>query len=143
MTWLNFFAGSYVRLDVRLPGKRNFRKAAAYVYFQFLFDRELEKFVYQCRFENQNLVHDGLDETVSELAAQKGESTFPGAYHVKSDTAVVFRRLITDTLFDELGGSVDDAIELVEEAVDVLFPNSHYAVPAEEDDELAEVDDDE
>lgn len=137
VAWLNLYVATRVRLDIRQPGYTNFRKAAAYLYFEVLFDWDRSTFVFRARLENQNTVRGDLDETVFELA--RDDDAYPGSEHVKSNTAILFRHEVRADLLDGLSQSVDAAMQLVEAGVDQLYPDAEYGgeVADPEDDEAA------
>ncbi len=124
--WLNFAARAVIGLDVKVPGAKVFKKNAAYLYFETVYDRDAEKkFVFQCRFENQNIVSDELDEKVLELVRDKSDQ-FPAQVHFKANTTVLFRFRLEENLFDELNEHIDSAMAVCQDEVNILFPDSAY-----------------
>lgn len=128
VAWLNYLAGTQLSLDIRQPQYKNYKRAAGYLYFETVFDHDLEQFRFQCRFENKNLVHPDLDEEVMKLVKERGVEIFPDPIHVKSSTAVLFRRPLASDLFDNLTQYVNHATMTITAAVDRIFPDADYAV---------------
>lgn len=124
--WLNWYCGTRIRLDVKLPGKTRFRKGAAFVYFQTIFDHDLDRFMFRCRLENQNTIAEDIDEQAFGIVQKRGENEFPGAHHVKANTAILFRYPLQDSLFDELNRNVDRALGAVEQAIEIILPDDRY-----------------
>lgn len=124
--WLNYIASTQVEMDIKPPSFKIFKRAAAYLYFEIRFDRDFSRFMFRCRLENQNSVHNNIDEKVMELISQKKTEEFPNAVHQKSNTGILFRHELKDDLFDILYQQIDNAIKVCEEAIDAIFPDSQY-----------------
>lgn len=125
IAWLNFKANASITMDVKPRGFRNFKKEAAFLYFEILFDDELNEFVFQSRFENQS-VHPVLldiDEKIIELARSADKvSMFPGSSHVKASTAIIFKLQITEEMLENLSPHIQHAIQLCESSISHLMP---------------------
>ena len=125
IAWLNFKTNAFITIDVKPKGFRNFKKEAAYLFFEILFDSERREFVFQCRFENQS-VHEGLDdldEKIIELArAPDAKAKYPDSNHIKASTAIIYKYRIDDELFENLSPRIKDAVELCEAALIRLSP---------------------
>ncbi len=132
VAWLNYFAATQLSLDIRQPQYKNFKRAAGYLYFETVFDHTAGQFAFQCRFENKNLVHPDLDEEVMKLVKERGVEIFPDPTHIKSNTAVLFRRPLASDLFDNLTQYVNDATMTITAAVNQIFPDADYAAQGEE-----------
>jgi len=121
---LNFRANSSISLDVKPNGLRNFKKDAAFLYFEILFDSERREFIFQSRFENQS-IHEGLDdfdEKIIEIArSQDFREKFPGSNHIKASTAILYKYSINDELFENLNPRIKDAIEISQLALSKIF----------------------
>ena len=113
------------------PKYKNFKCAAGYLYFETVFDHAAGQFTFQCRFENKNLVHPDLDEEVMKLVKEQGVEIFPDPIHIKSNTAVLYRRPLVSDLIDNLTQYVKDATTTVTDAVDQIFPDADYAAQME------------
>lgn len=140
VSWTNFFAGTQLSMDVRQPGYKIFRRAAGYVYFEVVFDTQLDYFVFQCRFENQNLAHSEIDEEICRIIDDKPDA-YPLSEHVKANTAILFKRKLSSELFDTINQMVEDSLSIIAQAVNSVFPDEAYAVqeePAELEDHLPE-----
>lgn len=127
VAWLNFRSGSRLRLDVRPPGFSRFKRGAAFLHFEIVFDPESSQFLFRSRLENQNTVSDEIDERVVGVVETRGKDIFPRHCHLKRNTAIVFCRDLNDSIFENLNQYIDDAINVVEAAVEGLFPDSAYA----------------
>jgi hypothetical protein len=147
VTWINFKTGASIRLDIRRPELARYKRGAAFLHFETVYDEDKAEFVFRCRLENQNTVHDEIDERVMGLIEKRGLDGFPGCKHIKRNTAIIFRQPLVDELLDELNHHIDTAVGLVETAVDEIFPDSEYAntpVSSNDDaDDDMDMDDDE
>lgn len=113
-------------MDVKVPGAKVFRKNVALLYFETVFDWENEKkFVFQCRFENQNLVNKDFDEKVLELI-QAQKDKFPGQVHYKASTTIIFRLKLEEGLFDQINQHIDLALGICQEVIATTYPDSQY-----------------
>lgn len=133
--WLNYNASTQVEIDIKPPGYKIFKRAAAYLYFEIRFDRDFNRFMFRCRFENQNSVNESIDESVMEIISSQSPVEFSNSFHQKSNTAILFRHELKDDLFDRLYQVIDKAIIICEEAVDAIFPDELYVNFDEENDE--------
>jgi hypothetical protein len=80
------------------------------LYFETIYDRDSEKqFVFQCRFENQGVVSDQIDEKIFEVAKAK-KSEFQSLAHIKTSTTILFRLKLEEELFDRLNQNIDNAM---------------------------------
>ena len=126
--WINYTAAASVALDIRPPTAKNFKKGAAYLTFECVFDANGgNKFVFRCRLDNQNSVFTELDEKVFELIKTKADG-FPKAEHIKSDVTILFSRDLEDSLFADINQHIDSSLAVCQEAVDVLIK---LAAPAQ------------
>jgi len=124
--WLNFASRSTIGMDLKTPGAKQFKKNVALLYFETVFDWENEKkFVFQCRFENQNIVNNDFDEKVLELIQAQKEK-FPGQVHYKANTTIIFRLKLEDSLFDQINQNIDLALGVCQEVITTTFPDSQY-----------------
>ena len=130
VTWLHWMAGCRVRLDVKPPGYKVFRKGAAFLYFQSLYAESVGAFVFEARLENQNTANTEIDEEAYAVIEAEGGDRFPRAEHLKRNTTVLFRCDLGDGLFDDLNDYVDRAMEVIEAAIDRLYPDSAYPTEA-------------
>lgn len=126
VTWINFMTGAQLSIDIRQPGYKIFRKAAGYVYFETVFHEPADSFVFQCRFENQNIVHADIDEQIIHRVTTVGEQDFPDFEHVKTNTAILFRRPLSSSLFDTINQIVDGSLRVIETSIDNIFPDDDY-----------------
>jgi hypothetical protein len=124
--WLNWVAGTKVRMDIRPPNFKVFRKAAAFVYFEIVFVRDIGNFVFECRLENQNIIDTDLDEETFAVIQKHDSSEFPRAEHIKRDTTVIYRCDIEESLFDDINNCVNRGLDVICEAVNQIFPDSEY-----------------
>lgn len=135
VTWLNWYVGTRIPVDIRPPGHQRFKCAAAFLYFEVRYSRTRQRFRFRCRLENENRVSTDLDEVVMDIVRRR-RAEFPDSDQVKTNTAILFGRDIGESLLDELGHWVGLSLDAVAEAVDELFPDSAYSV-----DEVVEEDD--
>ena len=127
VAWLNWYAGTRIEVDIRPPGYKVFRRAAAYLYFEVRYSRDAECFRFRCRLENQNRVSADIDEETMAVVHRRGESEFPASEQIKTNTAVLFRKDLHESLFDELSQWIDRSLAVVAEAIDSVFPDARYA----------------
>ena len=116
--WLNYTSGTQISLDVRAPNKKRFSNGVAYIYFETRFDHELGKFVFQARFENQDSIDGSLDERLHDIVKKSGNSVFENTLHVKASTDVLFRKHLTDELFDQLHLCVNAVFKACRQLID-------------------------
>jgi len=136
VAWLNFVASARIRLDLRPPQYKNFKKHAAYLYFEIRFDPDMGRFVLRCRLENQNNVNAEIDETVDQLIRDERAAAFPGHDHIKSSTTILFKRDLGEELLDNINQYVDSALDVVAEAIDRIFPDADYSAEVQVDESL-------
>ncbi len=132
LSWTSFVAGAFLRLDILQPGHKRFRKAAAYVYFETKYDKEFNRFMFQCRFENQNNVNKNIDEKIVELLEGKKQE-LKNSYQIKSNTSVIFREELENILFENINDLIDNSLQVIETAVDILLPDVEYGKINEEE----------
>ncbi len=125
--WLNWIAATRVRMDVKPPNYKVFRKAAAFVYFQIGFVADIGCFAFECRLENQNAIDTDLDEETFSVIQKQDSARYPRAEHIKRDTTVIYRCDIEESLFDDINDWVDRGLNVICEAVDQMFPDTQYA----------------
>ena len=65
------------------------------------------------------------------ILEERGPAEFPHFEHIKSNTTVLFRRELKDEFFDNLHQYIDHAAGIVSQAIDRIFPDSHYAMTDE------------
>jgi|GEM_PF-2185916 len=133
VAWLNWSAATRTRMDIRAPGYKRFRKAAAYVFFQVAYDSSLGTFAFTCRVENQNSVDAALDERAIELIQTMDPGDFPNSVHVKRNTAMLFRCELEESLWDEANNWVDRGLDILTKVVDQVFPDELYRAHIESD----------
>ena len=123
IAWLNFRANANITLDIKPKSFRNYKKDAAYLYFEIVFNEDLNSFGFQARFENQN-AHSAfldIDEKIIELA-RSGDNNqiFLNSNHVKTSTAILFSHPISDDLIVNLTSLITESIKVVESALTLL-----------------------
>lgn len=136
IAWLNFRANANITLDLRPRGFKNFKKDAAYLYFEVLFDDDSRSFVFQARFENQSVsdAFRDLDEQIIEIARNPEEKlNFPNSDHIKASTAILFRHSIDEELWDNLHSRVTNAIRVCEAATVKLLARAAVQLEAAAD----------
>lgn len=143
IAWLNFRANTNITLDVKLRQFRNYKKDVAYLYFEIVFDEDLNEFVFQARLENQNAhpILIELDEKVIELARESSRaSLLTKSDHIKTSTAIVFVKPISEGLLDDLKSLVKGSVEVIELALtDVTQSTADSLEPSASEDVAEEL----
>ena len=125
-TWRNFISSQRIWLDIRQTDYTNFAWKAAYLYFESRFDKELCRFMFQCRLENQNVVNEFIDEELIKIIGLENKEKFPYSVHVKSNRAILFKKELDDQIFSYLNQDIDNAIATCNETVASLYPSNLY-----------------
>jgi hypothetical protein len=131
--WLNFISSTKVWLDIKQENNIRFSRKVSYLYFESRFDKEMGSFIFQCRLENQNVVNDYIDEEVIKIISSKGGENFPNHGCVKANRAILFKKELSDEIFSLLNQDIDAALDICEEAIEVLFPINKYREKDESD----------
>jgi len=126
VSWLNFLAGIELAVDIRPPGYQIYRKGAAFMYFETRFDDEMKKFVFQVRFENSNSVDAMLDEHLHKVLSENPDKDLPGSYPVKTNTVILCRRELDESLSDAICVVIEKCLRKTIEMVDRVFPDQAY-----------------
>lgn len=123
--WMNFTTRTEVPLSLKHPSYKKFRRNVAYLMFEVVFDWDKSnQFIFQVRFENENIIADGLDEKLCEIGKEK--ELFKDCKHYKANTAVIFSCPLDSKLLENLSSYISQSMELCVEMVQKTFPDEMY-----------------
>lgn len=126
--WTSFIQAIHIGMDVRVPECKRFDNNIAHLWFDLSFDHELKRFCFKIRFENKFSRNDQFDETVVQIALKEH---FKEARPVKNSTAILATYELNDALFENISSMVANAMLVVQEAIDTLYPDSLYDIAGE------------
>jgi hypothetical protein len=130
--WMNFTTRTEVPLSIKTPNNKKFRRNVAYLMFEVVFDWDkTNQFIFQVRFENENIVADGLDEKLCEIGKEK--ELFKDCRHFKANTAVILSCPLDNKLLENLSLYVASSLDLCVEMVQKVFPEELYRSAQQED----------
>lgn len=131
-SWIKTFAGVRITVDVRKPNKPSFNNDAGYLYFVARFEEDLGKFMFRCRFQNNNNADSQIDEKIINLVEHSNNDAFTGYKGVKSNDVYIFRQELNNELFENLDTHIEQALTICEKAVGEIYPDSLW--PLEDND---------
>ncbi len=122
---LNYHMDTKIRIDLKLPSFSNFKNGCVFLHFELVYSEELGRFVFKSRLENMNSADETIDEKCIKLI-ERDPSKYPGYSHIKNNTAVLFQVELEDGLIGILNNRIDDALNILKEAIDAIFPDNLY-----------------
>jgi hypothetical protein len=128
--WLNFSQGTSISISLKAPGRKNFEKDKAYLYFDISFDSELKRYMFNVHFRNDYARNDQLDERLFSLAQSKPEK-FPNPKHIKQSCAILGVWELNHELIENLNDIVISSLDLVQEMIELELPDALYNVATE------------
>lgn len=129
--WLSFLQGTSVSISLKAPGRKNFEKDKAYLYFEISFDADFKRYMFTVHFRNDYARNDQLDERLFSLASSKPDK-FPNPKHIKQSCAILGVWELDHKLVEGLNDIVINSLDLVQEMIELELPDSLYNVSTED-----------
>ena len=129
--WLSFLQGTSVSISLKAPGRKNFEKDKAYLYFEISFDADFKRYMFTVHFRNDYARNDQLDERLFSLASSKPDK-FPNPKHIKQSCAILGVWELDHKLVEGLNDIVINSLDLVQEMIELELPDSLYNVVTED-----------
>jgi hypothetical protein len=125
-SWLNFNRFACWQLNVKWGSQSYFKTIAGILRFECQFDKiDNNEFVVQIFFQNNNRIPEltVLDEKIlEETKTDAFNKIFPSAYHLGSNTTVLFKENIGDQSLDDLSDKIQAAVCICETALSKIQP---------------------
>ncbi len=129
--WLSFLQGTSVSISLKAPGRKNFEKDKAFLYFEISFDADFKRYMFTVHFRNDYARNDQLDERLFALANSKPD-LFQNPKHIKQSCAILGVWELDQTLVENLNTIVINSLDLVQEMIELELPDSLYNVAQED-----------